>query len=79
MSSRWQPALLDPRKEGGWAVVHCQQGFLSDANGVLFPRGWVKRLELPLISEQGLKHALEVECRVVGGVHGWRPCLMGKC
>ncbi len=54
MSSRWQPALLDPRKKGGWAVVHCQQGFLSDANGVLFPRGWVKRLELPLISEQGL-------------------------
>jgi len=30
-----------------------------------------------LVSEQGLEHALEVECQVVGGVHGWRPCLIG--
>ncbi len=54
MSLRWQPALLDPSQEGGWAVVHCQHGFLVDSNGVLFPRGWLKRLELPLSSEQGL-------------------------
>ncbi|MNN30445.1 hypothetical protein D3C81_1440940 [compost metagenome] len=31
-----------------------------------------------LVGEQGLEHALEVECRVVGGVHGWRPCLVGE-
>lgn len=34
--------------------MHCQQGFLNDENGVLFPRAWLKRLELPLLSEQGL-------------------------
>lgn len=54
MSLRWQPAILDPEKEGGWALVHCQQGFLIDSNGVLFPRGWLKRLDLPVLSEQGL-------------------------
>ena len=54
MSLRWQPALLDPSDIGGWAVVHCEHGFLFDANGVLFPRDWLKRLELPLLSEQGL-------------------------
>ncbi|MNW17486.1 hypothetical protein D3C71_2166850 [compost metagenome] len=30
-----------------------------------------------LVSEQGLEHTLEVECRIVGGMHGWRPCLIG--
>ncbi|WP_312289235.1 NAD(+) diphosphatase [Stutzerimonas nitrititolerans] len=54
MSLRWQPAILDPAKEGGWALVHCQQGFLIDRNGVLFPRDWLKRLDLPVLSEQGL-------------------------
>ncbi|MGK9063915.1 NAD(+) diphosphatase [Stutzerimonas chloritidismutans] len=54
MNLRWQPALLDPAKEGGSALVRCQHGFLVDANGVLFPRSWLKRLELPIVSEQGL-------------------------
>ena len=54
MNLRWQPALLDPAVEGGWAVVHCEHGFLRDGNGVLFPRAWLKRLELPVLSEQGL-------------------------
>lgn len=54
MSLRWQPALLKPSMEGGWAVVHCQEGFLRDGNGVLFPRAWLKRLDLPVSSEQGL-------------------------
>ena len=54
MSLRWHAALLDPATPGGWAVVHCQQQFLFDSNGVLFPRDWLKRLELPLLSEQGL-------------------------
>ncbi len=47
MSLRWQPALLDPAGEAGSALVRCQQGFLVDPNGVLFPRSWLKRLELP--------------------------------
>ena len=54
MSLRWHAALLDPATPGGWAVVHCQQQFLFDSSGVLFPRDWLKRLELPLLSEQGL-------------------------
>ncbi|WP_028237847.1 NAD(+) diphosphatase [Stutzerimonas azotifigens] len=54
MSLRWQAAVLDPAKAGGWAVVHCRQQFLSDPNGVLFPRDWLRRLELPVASEHGL-------------------------
>ncbi len=54
MSLRWQAALLDPAMPGGWAVVHCRQQFLFDSSGVLFPRDWLKRLALPLLSEQGL-------------------------
>ncbi|MCW3148030.1 NAD(+) diphosphatase [Stutzerimonas stutzeri] len=54
MSLRWQAALLDPAVPGGWAVVHFQQQFLFDSSGVLFPRDWLKRLGLPLLSEQGL-------------------------
>jgi len=54
MSLRWQPAQLDPSVDGGWALVHCQQAFLQDSTGVLFPRDWLKRLQLPLLSEQGL-------------------------
>jgi len=56
MSLRWQAALLDPSMAGGWAVVHCRQQFLLDGNGALFPRDWLKRLDLPLLSEQGLGH-----------------------
>lgn len=54
MSLRWQPTHLDLSVDGGWALVHCQQAFLHDRVGVLFPRDWLKRLQLPLLSEQGL-------------------------
>lgn len=37
-------------------MVHCRQQFLLDGNGALFPRDWLKRLDLPLLSEQGLGH-----------------------
>ena len=56
MSSRWQPAWLDARQLGGWALVHCQQQFLGDTNGVLFPREWLKRQDLPILAELGLGH-----------------------
>jgi len=53
---RWTTAVLDTQAAGGWAVVHSDQGFLRDDNGVMFPREWLKRQELPLISEHGIGH-----------------------
>ena len=53
---RWQPTLLDSQQPGGWAVVHCKQHFLADSNGVLFPREWLKKQDLPIIAEHGLGH-----------------------
>lgn len=55
-SERWQPGLLDAAQPGGWAVAHTRQNFLADSNGVLFPREWLKRQELPVLSEQGIGH-----------------------
>jgi len=53
---RWTTAVLDPQSAGGLAVVHSDQGFLLDDNGAMFPREWLKRQELPLISEHGIGH-----------------------
>ena len=55
MTSGWQTTpLMDNAQPGGWALVRSAQGFLADANGVLFPRDWIKRQELPINDEQGL-------------------------
>lgn len=54
MSRRWQPAVLDTDQTGGWAVAHYRQNFLADSNGVLFPRDWLKRQDLPISDEHGL-------------------------
>ncbi|MDO8696184.1 MAG: NAD(+) diphosphatase [Pseudomonas sp.] len=54
MPARWQPAVLDSREPGGWVLAHCQQHFLADSNGVLFPREWLKRQDLPILAEHGL-------------------------
>ncbi|MGV8842542.1 MAG: NAD(+) diphosphatase [Pseudomonas sp.] len=54
MNQRWQPARLDPDLTGGWALAHCQQQFLADSHGVLFPRDWLKRQDLPILAEHGL-------------------------
>ena len=55
MASGWQTTPpLDNAQAGGWALVRSPQGFLADTNGVLFPRDWLKRQELPLIAEHGL-------------------------
>ena len=52
--SAWQPELVDSGQAGGWALVHCRQRFLCGADGVLFPRDWLKsRLPAPL-AEQGI-------------------------
>ena len=57
MASGWQTTPpLDNAQAGGWALVRSPQGFLADTNGVLFPRDWLKRQELPLIAEHGLGH-----------------------
>ena len=56
MPLRWQSGLLDNHAPGGWALAHCQQHFLTDVNGVLFPREWLKRQELAIVAEHGLGH-----------------------
>lgn len=57
MAAGWQTQPpLDNGQPGGWALVRGPQGFLADANGVLFPREWLKRQDLPLIAEHGLGH-----------------------
>lgn len=53
---RWTTAILDTQLSGGWAVVHSAQGFLLDSNGVMFPREWLKRQDLPVLSEHGIGH-----------------------
>jgi NAD+ diphosphatase len=55
MTQGWQTTPpLDNAAPGGWALVHSHQGFLSDDNGVLFPRDWLKRQDLPIVAEHGL-------------------------
>ena len=56
MTRRWQPALLDSQQSGGWALAHCKQHFLADSNGVLFPREWLKKQDLPILAEHGIGH-----------------------
>jgi NAD+ diphosphatase len=56
MPARWQSALLDNSAPGGWVLAHCQQHFLADVNGVLFPREWLKRQDLAILAEHGLGH-----------------------
>ncbi|WP_268796614.1 NAD(+) diphosphatase [Pseudomonas huanghezhanensis] len=53
---RWSTAVLDTQKVGGMAVVHGDQGFLLDGNGVMFSREWLKHLDLPVVSEHGIGH-----------------------
>jgi NAD+ diphosphatase len=55
-SGRWESAFLDPAAPGGWAVAHSKQQFLGDSNGVLFPRDWLKRQDLRVLSEHGVGH-----------------------
>ncbi|PAU57726.1 NADH pyrophosphatase [Pseudomonas sp. PIC25] len=54
--SRWQPGLIDGAPAGGWALAHCRQQFLCDSNGLLFPREWLKRQDLPVLCEHGIGH-----------------------
>ena len=54
MGSRWCAELVDAGVPGGWALAASPEGFLSDANGVLFPREWLKRQELARFDEHGL-------------------------
>ncbi len=56
MSQRWTTAVLDTGLPGGWAVARCAQGFAFDANGVLFPREWLKKQGLDVLAEHGIGH-----------------------
>ncbi|EPM78765.1 NADH pyrophosphatase, partial [Pseudomonas syringae pv. actinidiae ICMP 18804] len=47
---RWTTAVLDVEADGGLAVVQGDQGFLLDTNGALFPRSWLRALDLPVQS-----------------------------
>ena len=51
---RWQSAWLDTTSPGGWAMLCYRQTFLCDSNGLLFPRDWLKRQNITLLTEQGL-------------------------
>ncbi len=53
-SKVWQAGRLDSTQPGGWALVYCRQQFLADSNGLLFPREWLKRQDLPVLAEQGI-------------------------
>lgn len=54
MALRWAPGIVDAGVPGGWVLLASPEGFLSDANGVLFPREWLKRQELANFDEHGL-------------------------
>lgn len=54
LDSSWQPAVVDPAQPGGWALAHCRQRFLADANGVLFPREWLKTQLPGVLAEHGI-------------------------
>lgn len=57
MQVGWQTTPpLDNDQAGGWALARSPQGFLADGNGVLFPREWLKRQDLPVAAEHGLGH-----------------------
>jgi NAD+ diphosphatase len=79
MSARWTTAVLDPQISGGWAVARGPDGFLVDDNGALFPRQWLKRQALDVLSEHGIGHfdgepVFLLELRSAGEVAGcgWR-------
>ncbi|UZE30981.1 NAD(+) diphosphatase [Pseudomonas asplenii] len=56
MTQGWTTAVLDTEQPGGWAVARGPEGFLLDDNGVLFPREWLKRQDLPVLCEHGIGH-----------------------
>jgi len=56
MAAQWQPELIDCERPGGLVLAHHRQHFLGDANGLLFPREWLKKQELPVLAEHGLGH-----------------------
>ena len=56
MAVQWQPELLDGDQPRGLVLAHHRQHFLGDANGLLFPREWLKKQELPVLAEHGLGH-----------------------
>ncbi|WP_447750911.1 NAD(+) diphosphatase [Pseudomonas nicosulfuronedens] len=53
-TGRWESSLFEVAANGGWALAHCQQQFLADSNGVLFPRDWLKRQDLSVLSEHAV-------------------------
>ena len=53
----WQQGMPSVTQTGGLAVAHCQLNFLADAQGMLFPREWLRaQLAEYIIAEQGIGH-----------------------
>src|SRR5690606_26725648 len=78
LMSRWRNGY--PQGEGGWALVHYRQAFLADANGVLFPRDWLRRQDLPVLGEQPVGwfddqpvHLFELQWPADMPGCGWQP------
>jgi NAD+ diphosphatase len=54
MDHRWITAVLDTQAPGGLAVAKGPDGFMFNAQGVLFDRAWLKSLGLPVMLEHGI-------------------------
>lgn len=54
MTQQWVATAVEVAASGGWVLISSRQGFLADANGVLFPREWFKKHDVRALAEQGL-------------------------
>jgi NAD+ diphosphatase len=54
MASVWQSFRHDLQQGNDLALLCCRQQFLSDDNGLLFSRHWLKSRDLPLLGEEGI-------------------------
>lgn len=55
-SGPWQAAVVDSAQAGGWALVHCGQRFLCNAEGALFPRDGLAGRLPTVLAEHGIGH-----------------------
>lgn len=75
----WQHGMPSLAQKDGLAVAHCRLGFLGNAQGLLFPREWLReRLSEHIIAEQGIGHlngeavfVFEIEQRIERADMAW--------
>ena len=56
MDEHWQPACIPAGLPHAQVVLQGPGGFLVDAQGPLFPDGWLKQQGLVIVAEHGLGH-----------------------